>query len=250
VKRLFGLLALALVLGTVAGLPLARGASTADVEISGTSFVPRDVQVRPGDTVRWTNDGGGHNVHFDDGQFQQPAMPSTAWTTVSRTFATAGTYRYVCDAHGAFGMTGTVTVGDPQPSPTPSVTPTPTPPPPPPPSGGGGAPVPTPELRSARLLRDHFCTRRSRTCKKPGVVLAIDLTAPAAVRGTLKHAALRGRARYRAFGSVSFGQVAAGRRQLVFSRTQAGRLLTPGRYRLALEAAGSTRSLSFRVRPS
>ena len=79
----------------------------------GTTFDPPDVRIQPGDTVTWRNTFSGmHNVHFDDGQFQQPAMPSTAWTTVSRTFDTEGTFRYVCDAHAAFGMTGTVIVGE------------------------------------------------------------------------------------------------------------------------------------------
>jgi hypothetical protein len=69
-------------------------------------------------------------------------------------------------------------------------------------------------------VRTSFCTQRSRTCKRPGVVLSIDSSAPATVRGTLRRASLRGKARYQAFGSVDFGQVAAGPRQLRFTRTK------------------------------
>jgi hypothetical protein len=137
-------------------------------------------------------------------------------------------------------MTGTVTVKE-----APVATPTPTPPPPP---AGGAPPPPPPQLRSLKLVRTSFCTQRSRTCKRPGVVLSIDLSAPATVRGTLRRASLRGKARYQAFGSVDFGQVAAGPRQLRFTRTKTNRRLTPARYRLVLQTAGTTRTFSFRVR--
>src|SRR3954447_2675232 len=32
----------------------------------GTTFSPADTSVDPGDTVTWTNDGGFHNVTFQD----------------------------------------------------------------------------------------------------------------------------------------------------------------------------------------
>jgi hypothetical protein len=82
------------------------------------------------------------------------------------------------------------------------------------------------------------------------VVLSVDLTGPAAVTGTLSRARLHGAARYTRFGTVDFGQVGAGKHQLRFNRTKSGRRLTPARYKLALTAAGTTRTLRFRIRPS
>ena len=92
-----------------------------------------------------------------------------------------------------------------------------------------------------------FCTRRTATCRRPGVRLRIDLSAAAPVTGTVFRRARRG-APFRRFGSLDFGRVAAGPRTLSFTRTKAGRRLTAASYRLALKAAGSTRTVSFRVR--
>jgi plastocyanin len=238
--------ALGVLAATVVGLPRAHGASVVDVRTSGLTFSPPDVTIAAGDTVRWTRTSGTHNVHILEDGTTVPGPPSDTWDTVTHTFDQPGTYHYVCDLHQDLGMVGTVTVqpvATPTPTPTPPPAPTPTPPP------GGGAPPP-PQLRSVAVTRVSFCTRRSRSCRRPGVVLAIDLSAPASVRGTLRRAALHGRARYRSFGTVDFGQVAAGRQQLRFSRAASGRRLSAGRYRLVLSAAGTTSTLRFRVRPS
>jgi plastocyanin len=242
------MLGLAVLLATFGGLSLARGDTNVGVTLADDSFSMPDLTIAAGDTVTWTNGGvHAHNVHFDDGP-AMPGPPSTAWSTVSRRFTQAGTYAYHCDMHAMIGMTGTVTVTD---GSTPSPTPTPTPTPPGGGGGtGGGAGTPPATLRSVAFTRDHFCTKRSRTCKKPGVVLSIDLSAPAAVTGTLSRAPLHGAARYKRFGSVDFGQVAAGKRELRFNRTAAGKRVTPARYKLVLKAAGTTRTLRFRVRPS
>ena len=119
-------------LGVVPGL----GANQA-VTAGGTSnsFRPGTVTVAAGESVTWTNAGGSHNVKFDDGAFEQPAAPSSSAWTVSRTFTTAGTYRYYCELHGGAGgagMSGTVVVTSPAgtttgPSPYPG-------------GGGGGSP--------------------------------------------------------------------------------------------------------------
>jgi hypothetical protein len=97
------------------------------------------------------------------------------------------------------------------------------------------------------MVGTSFCTRRTTTCRRPGVRLRIDLSAAARVTGTLSRRARPG-ARFRRFGSLDFGRVAAGPRTLSFTRTKAGRRLTLGRYKLALKAAGASRSLAFRVR--
>ena len=193
--------------------------------------------------MQWTRAEGFHDVRFDDNTELPPAGPSSTWTTVTRTFDTPGTYHYVCSVHFAtHQMEGTVTV-----RPAPSPAPIPTPAATPPPSGGGPAPA---RLLAVKLLRTHFCAKRSRTCKKPGVVLSVDLSGPAAVTGTLSRARLHGPARYTRFGTVDFGQVRAGKHQLRFNRTKSGRKLTPARYTLRLVAAGTTRTLRFRMRAS
>ena len=47
---------------------------------TGNTFVEARVAVKPGTTVRWVNDGGFHNVHFEDGFNQPPSSsPPPAW---------------------------------------------------------------------------------------------------------------------------------------------------------------------------
>jgi plastocyanin len=250
VRIWWGAAAVAIGAVAVVGQPFAHGQTptpTVTVAVTSNVFTDRDVTINQGETVAWRRDDGFHDVTFDNPP--GPTLPSTgassSWTTESLTFNTPGTYHYVCSIHKNLGMQGTVTVR-PASSPTPGPTPAPTPPPPPPPTGGSAPP----QLLSVKVTRTHFCTQRSRTCKKPGVVLAIDLSGPAAVKGALTRAPLRGAARYRRFGTVDFGQVAAGKRELRFSRTKTGRRLSPARYKLVLTAAGTTRTLRFRVRTS
>ncbi|HVE69107.1 MAG TPA: plastocyanin/azurin family copper-binding protein [Solirubrobacteraceae bacterium] len=81
-------------------------------------FGPREVAVKPGEKVTFTNAGGDHNVVWNDGTASQPpsAVPPSQWPAggVSRTFSRAGRYRYYCEAHGDrssnFGMYGYVHV--------------------------------------------------------------------------------------------------------------------------------------------
>src|SRR3954447_18881556 len=88
---------------------------------------PASVTILQGESVTWNNTGGNlHNVHFDDGSYDMPADPDSSTWSKTRTFLTAGTFKYYCDAHGGpdgVGMSGTVTV----------LTPGSNPPPPPPP---------------------------------------------------------------------------------------------------------------------
>ena len=102
-------------------------------------------------------------------------------------------------------------------------------------TGGSGATV---SSFRARAARSRFCTRRSATCRKPGVFLLIDLRAsePVRLRGTLK----RGSRRVRA---VSI-RVRPGSRRVRLP----GRRLKAGRYTLTLRAGDITRRVRFRVR--
>ena len=93
------------------------------------------VTINRGETVTFSYPSGGnfHNVVFDSGgpSACNPALPQfpqgVGWTATC-TFNTAGSYDFVCAAHG--NMTGTVEVlasATPTPTPTPTATPTPTP---------------------------------------------------------------------------------------------------------------------------
>ena len=83
-----------------------------DVEISGFTFVPADIKVKVGDTVRWTNRDGASHTSTSGAS----GVPDGIWD--SGLLATDETFSYVFDTPGAFPyyctphtfMTGTVTV--------------------------------------------------------------------------------------------------------------------------------------------
>jgi plastocyanin len=73
------------------------------------AFTPASLPVNSGETVRFSFGSVGHNIFFD----AQPGVPddiggTNANVTVSRIFATPGTYRYSCHIHPA--MHGEVVV--------------------------------------------------------------------------------------------------------------------------------------------
>jgi plastocyanin len=77
-----------------------------EVEIENFRFVPAEVTVRVGDTVRWSIASGTHTTTADGAVWSSPAMASAesfAWT-----FDTPGTFGYFCAIHP--GMRGTITV--------------------------------------------------------------------------------------------------------------------------------------------
>ncbi|BBZ37596.1 hypothetical protein MCNS_06590 [Mycobacterium conspicuum] len=77
------------------------------VNIDSFAFVPATLTVHAGSTVTWTNhDEEPHTVAASDGSFKSPGMGTGA--TYSHTFATAGTFDYVCSIHPM--MHGTVMV--------------------------------------------------------------------------------------------------------------------------------------------
>jgi plastocyanin len=86
---------------------------SASVTTAGITFSPAIVHVRAGGTVNWSGLGNIHNVDFSvatpfAGQHANGAIGSS--NTASGTFATSGSFAYVCDAHGGQGMRGTVVV--------------------------------------------------------------------------------------------------------------------------------------------
>jgi plastocyanin len=211
-------------------------------------FDPPTLTIGAGELVTFANAGGVHNFAFEDGE-QYPDDPEgpggPGWAMPQgRAFPTAGTYRFLCEQHPT-EMTGTITVtaATPSPGPSPSPQPGPSPSPSPGPGGGttpsGGQPT---QVRSVSLASGSFCTRRGPKCRRPGVRLRIDLSAPARVTGVLTRRAKR-------FGRVDFGSVAAGPRTLRFQRTSSGKRLRAGRYSLALSVDGvAAKTLRFRVR--
>jgi plastocyanin len=212
------------------------------VEASNFKFTPASVTVTVGQAVRFTNAGGTHNVHFSgEASLFSPAPPEgPAWLAgPSKTFVTAGEYRFVCDPHQGLGMQGTVVVQAPTPAPGPAA--------PQPPAPAAPAPA---AVRRLELVRERVCTRPGRTCRHPGVVLRVDLTARGELTGRLERRPLGRRAAYRPFGRVALGTVPAGLRSVRFTRTASGRRLKPGRYRLEVALDGrAARTLRFVVRP-
>ncbi|HEX4956418.1 MAG TPA: Calx-beta domain-containing protein [Thermoanaerobaculia bacterium] len=114
------------VLATALVLSLAGPVSAATIDVTvgpGLSFSPATVTIQVGDTVRWTNVGGGfHNVRADDDSFRCASGcdgqggdgdPATSAWTASITFNAAGIHPYYCEVHslpGASGMNGMVIV--------------------------------------------------------------------------------------------------------------------------------------------
>ena len=91
--------------------------SVFDVQVSDFAFTPNAITINAGDTVRWTNVSGTHNV---DGTattypsnpmpFSNPSDGSGAWV-FDVVFTIAGSYQYECGFHA--NMLGTITVNPP-----------------------------------------------------------------------------------------------------------------------------------------
>jgi len=115
------------------------GSQTIDVTVGPLenefSFMPDAVNIRVGDTVRWTWASDFHSVTsgdncFPDQRFCSPdnmhceaGILSNTGTVYEFTFTQAGTYQYFCALHCLAGMTGVVNVRSsvvPRPRPTPA----------------------------------------------------------------------------------------------------------------------------------
>lgn len=77
---------------------------------AGLAFLPPNVHLVVGGTVTFAFGAVGHNVYFDSDPAGAPANieGTNASVSISRTFATPGTYNYFCHIHP--GMKGTVVV--------------------------------------------------------------------------------------------------------------------------------------------
>lgn len=98
--------------GTASPAPV-DDADVVAVTVSSNRFTPETVQVKVGQTVRWTWQSGSHDVKsgtsctadgtFDSGDPQVSGV-------FERKFEAAGTFPYFCTPHCQMGMTGTVVV--------------------------------------------------------------------------------------------------------------------------------------------
>ncbi len=101
-------------------------AAVHEVTIVGNTFSPANIVIEVGDTVRWTNNGGFHNVEATDlfrcsdscqMNSNSDGAPSTTWTTAEVTFYSATEVgmpiNYFCAIHQGGGMVGTITVVEP-----------------------------------------------------------------------------------------------------------------------------------------
>jgi plastocyanin len=110
------LLALPAALGGCAGDAGPAGPPAAgtvrEVGMSTSAFLPADITIAPGTTVRWRNGSGiFHNVLSETGHW--PLASLLGGDTFEHTFAAAGTYRYRCTPHSTSftsGMVGVVRV--------------------------------------------------------------------------------------------------------------------------------------------
>lgn len=86
-------------------------AAVHEVVLSGLSFTPSQLTIAVGDTVRWRNQSGFHDVVADDGSFRSGSPTASAFV-FEHTFTTAGTFGYFCSVHGSpgQGMIGRIVV--------------------------------------------------------------------------------------------------------------------------------------------
>ena len=84
-------------------------------------YTPSSLTINVGDTVKWINDGGFHNVNFDvntinGSSFNNPqsfiSAPTSNSDMYTHVFTISGTYNYDCSVgqHAANGMVGDITV--------------------------------------------------------------------------------------------------------------------------------------------
>ena len=88
---------------------------TFTVTFQGTSFTPKTLTIKVGDTVIWTNKGGFHTVTGNTAAEPLCGL-SQGINSCTETFTTAGTFAYRCVFHANIGMVGTINV---QPAPAP-----------------------------------------------------------------------------------------------------------------------------------
>ena len=194
------------------------------VDIRGTDpandYDPDPRTVPVGGTVCWRNSDASpfpasHTATSDSpGVFDSGTLPVGG--TFRHTFGADATIPYHCSLHAS--MNGTVQVGAGGP--------------PPGGGGGGGQTGPgtdtAPRVSGVRVVPSRACTRRSRSCPRPGARVRLSLSENARVNGTIERLGPRAARVTRRF-SVS-ARAGVNRIRLPLRR------LRPGRYRVSLRA--------------
>jgi plastocyanin len=86
---------------------VAPASGNVSVEMKGFAFNPKELTVKVGTTVTWTNmDSAGHDVKAADGSWGSDTL--TNGQTFSKVFDKEGSYAYVCTFHP--NMTATIIV--------------------------------------------------------------------------------------------------------------------------------------------
>jgi plastocyanin len=97
-----------LVFGLMLANSLPVRADTVEVVIDKMKFLPAQVKIKVGDSVKWINQEkrNNHSVRFESENLESERFfPGESW---SRTFDKAGVYPYICGPHPE--MTGQVEV--------------------------------------------------------------------------------------------------------------------------------------------
>ncbi len=77
-------------------------AETFDVSVTSNRFTPNNLTISVGDTVRWTNNGGFHDVVEDNAAFSSGSPAGPGWV-FERTFQSEAEILYHCTVHSAPG---------------------------------------------------------------------------------------------------------------------------------------------------
>jgi plastocyanin len=189
----------------------ARAADQTVVASLSNVWEPDMVNIAVGEQVTFRNGGGVHNLRFADEPAARNAPSGSPWTT-QRRFDAAGRFTFYCEVHQTQGMTGVVVV-----------------------SAAGSPPPPPPAPTfTVRPTQSRFCTKRSKTCRKPGIVLKVKVSADAILSGTLERRP-RPSGAYRADGRVRVAADAGAGKVTILRRTN-GKRIGPGYYRLSVRA--------------
>jgi len=110
--------AVAAMTGTVTAQQEGDG-TTHEIDMTSSNvFDPIGLYIQPGDTVRWTSQGGVHNAVSYEGRIPEQAEAFNydlieEGESIEHTFDTEGTYDYYCNPHRTLGMVGRIVVGEP-----------------------------------------------------------------------------------------------------------------------------------------
>jgi glucose/arabinose dehydrogenase/plastocyanin len=104
----------------ISAFVVAGHAAVHEVDQVGLTFVPADITVLPGDTVRWNWGGGGHTVTsgadcvYDGTHFDAPLnSTNTTFEYVIPNDIAVSEIPYFCRPHCGIGMVGTITIEEP-----------------------------------------------------------------------------------------------------------------------------------------